>query len=296
MQKKVYIQGFQGSNHDMAVRAYFADEEIQIVPCLSFQELFENTIKEAAAYAMVAMENTLAGSLLPNYKLLRSSGLKVLGEYKMRISHNLLALEGQSINDICEVHSHPMALAQCEDFLMSHPHLVLVASEDTALSAKRISDQKQKGKAAIATALAAEMYQLSIIAERIESNPHNFTRFLLIGKNDQLLPFQMSADKASVAFLLPHETGSLSRVLSVLAFYGISLTRIQSLPVIGREWEYMFYADVTFSDYQRYLLSLDAIRPLTTQLEVLGEYASHEQFSAVGQSKLRIMSNGHKLY
>jgi len=288
MQLKVYIQGFPGSNHDMAVRAYFTDQSVQVVPCLTFQELFERTLNDTSAYAMVAMENTLAGSLLPNYKLLRSSGLKVLGEYKMRISHYLLALEGQSIDAIREVHSHPMALAQCEDFLLSHPHLVLVASEDTALSAKRISEQQQHGMAAIATTLAAEMYGLTIIASEIESNPHNFTRFLVLGKNNKQLPSQLSVDKASMAFLLPHETGSLSRVLSVLAFYGISLTKIQSLPVIGREWEYMFYADVTFSDYQRYLLSLDAIRPLTAQLEVLGEYASHEHFVAVNHPKYQV--------
>jgi prephenate dehydratase len=277
---QILIQGFEGSNHDLAAREYFGTDEIHVLPCMTFRELFDKLVDSPSLFGMVAMENTLAGSLLPNYNLMRKSGLRILGEHKMRISHQLLALPGQDIDDFTEVHSHPMALAQCEDFLLKHPHLKLIETEDTALSAKLIRQNNRKGIAAIASKLAGQLFDLEIMAENIESNPHNFTRFLLVGHTDQIraesLPLIENINKSSLVFSLPHESGSLSRVLSVLAFYGVSLTKIQSLPVIGKEWEYLFYIDLGYTDYHRYRQSLDAIRPLSIGLEVLGEYETHE--------------------
>jgi prephenate dehydratase len=272
--KKVLIQGIEGSNHDLAVREYFGGGHAEIIPCLSFRELFSQLMAGPQLLGMVAMENTLAGSLLPNYNLLQKSGLKIIGEHKMRISHHLMALPGQRIEKITEVHSHPMALAQCDDFLANHPNMRQVADDDTARSAKEIADQKIAGRAAIAGSLAASLFGLEILAADVESNAHNLTRFLLIGHKDD--DIAMPADKSSLAFTLPHKSGSLSQVLSVIAFYGINLTKIQSMPIVGREWEYLFYTDLTFDDFARYRQAMDAIRPLCQNLEVLGEYATHE--------------------
>lgn len=274
--KHVAIQGWPGANHDIAARAYFNDNPVNIVPCLTFRELFNKVIENPNLLGIVAIENTLAGSLLSNYTLLKESGLAVLGEHKLRIKHQLMALPGQTINDIKEVHSHPMALAQCEAFFQNYPKIKLIESEDTALSAKRIHDDKTEGVAAIASSLAAKHYELEIIAHDIETNKRNFTRFLIVGQPNKTrlseLIQENRINKSSLVFSLPHEEGSLSKVLTILAFYNINLSKIQSLPVIGKEWQYLFYIDVNFTDYQRYLQSLDAIRPLCRKLRVLGEY------------------------
>jgi prephenate dehydratase len=187
-----------------------------------------------------------------------------------------MALPGQTIDDIKEVHSHPMALAQCEAFFKDHPHIKLIESEDTALSAKNIDEQKLEGIAAIGPSLAANLYNLEFIEKGIETNKHNYTRFLIIGQEDQREKDQLleqdRINKSSMVFSLPHEEGSLSKVLTILAFYKINLTKIQSLPIVGVEWEYLFYIDVMYNDYERYLQSLDAIRPLCSKLRILGEY------------------------
>lgn len=273
--KQVLIQGIAGSNHHLAVGEYFGESKASIIPCQSFRELFSRLSADAGLLGMVAMENTLAGSLLPNYNLLQKSGLTIIGEHKMRISHHLMALPGQTIGNITEVHSHPMALAQCEDFLSNHPKIRQVADDDTAQSAKEIANHKITGRAAIAGSLAASLFGLEILAAHIESNAHNLTRFLLIGHHT-VADLAASADKSSLAFTLPHKAGSLSQVLSVIAFYGINLTKIQSMPIVGREWEYLFYTDLTFDAYARYRQALDAIRPLCQNLEVLGEYTTYE--------------------
>ena len=278
--KKVLIQGIEGSNHHLAALAYFNEETIEVEACNSFRELFARLDSSSEFVGLVAMENTLAGSLLGNYTLLRQSGKRVLGEYKMRISHQLLALPGQQVTDLQEVHSHPMALAQCEDFLLQHPFIRLVESEDTALSAKIIQQQQIKGRAAIASMLAGELFGLELMAENIETNPHNFTRFLVIG-NEDVPPLNLPEegrrlDKSSLVFSLPHESGSLSKILSMLSYFSLNLTKIQSLPVVGREWEYLFYVDFTFSDYALYNAALEAIKPFCQNLQVLGEYQTHE--------------------
>lgn len=276
--KTVAIQGVAGSFHDIAVRNFFKEQEIKLVPCDSFKELFAVIKKDNSIIGAVAIENTIAGSLLPNHTLLRESGFKIVGEYKLRIEHQLVAMPGQTIKDIEKVYSHPIALMQCEDFLVEHPHLEPVESEDTAASARLIAEKKIMGRAAICSRLAAEIYGLEVLAESIETNKRNYTRFLIIADSwlaDEMLK-NIKADKSSLVFSLPHEEGSLAKVLSILSYYHVNLTKIQSLPIIGREWEYMFYINLTFDNYMRYRQALDAIRPFTKDLQLLGEYKAFE--------------------
>lgn len=279
--RKVAIQGGYGANHEIAARGFFNDENLEIIPCLTFQDLFHTIKKDPSVYGIVAIENTLVGSLLPNYTMLKDSGLVIIGEYKLRIKHQLMALQGQSIEEIHEVRSHPMALAQCEQYFKQYPHIKLIESEDTALSAKDIKDNEEKGVAAIASKLAADLYQLEIIASGIETNKRNFTRFLVVSERSKIEVDELlengKINKASMVFSLPHSEGSLSKVLTIMAFYGINLSKVQSLPIVGQEWEYLFYVDVIFNDYTRYLQSLDAIRPLTHNLKILGEYEMGKQ-------------------
>jgi len=279
--KRVAIQGGPGCNHEIAARAYFDNEEIEVIPCLTFQELFDTLHNDRSIYGIVAIENTLAGSLLANYTFLRESELKIIGEYKLRIKHNLMALPGQTIDDIKEVQTHPMALAQTETFFKKHKDVKLIATEDTALSAKHIAENRLKGVAGIASELAAQLYNLEILKKGIETNKKNFTRFLIVTDHaktevDELLE-KGNINKSSIVFSLSHEEGSLSKILTILAFYNINLSKIQSLPIIGHEWEYMFYADLVFTNYTRYLQSLDAIRPLCSNLKIMGEYEKGRQ-------------------
>ena len=272
--KRVAIQGVYGAFHEIAARNYFVGEEIDIVPCDTFKDLFRAMKNDDDLLGIIAIENTIAGSLLQNHNLLRESGCLIIGEHKLRIEHQLAVLPGQKLEDIREVHSHPIALMQCEDFLEAHRQLQAVERDDTALSAKEIAENKLTGRAAICSRLAAEKYGLEIIAEGIETNKRNFTRFLIIANPD--LAYKMNRgmilNKSTLVFTLPHEAGSLSQVLSILSFYHMNLTKIQSLPILGREWEYQFYINLTFDDYERYRLSLDAIRPLTKEFLILGEY------------------------
>jgi len=278
---RIAIQGVLGSFHEIATRRYFENQDIEIVQCSTFNDLFDTLEFNKADVGMVAIENTVAGSIIPNYALLRNSGLRVMGEVYLRIEQNLVALPSQTIEDIKEIHSHPMAIQQCHDFLdpLRRNHVKLIDSEDTALSAKRIADNNLEGIAAISSDLAAEQYGLKILAPSIETNKRNYTRFLVIS-NETTYKFHTqdkTINKSSIHFKLPNEEGSLSRVLSVLAFYKINLSKIQSLPVVGKEWEYMFYADLVFTDYEKYRLSLDAIKPLTIDLTTIGEYEKAER-------------------
>jgi prephenate dehydratase len=272
--KQVAIQGFSGAFHEIAARQFFSGEEIEIVPCVTFRELFDRLKKDPAMLGIVAIENTIAGSLLQNHNLLRQSGCVVVGEHKLRISHNLSALPGQTLSDIAEVHSHPIALMQCEDFLDKLSGVRVVESDDTALSAREIAENGIKGRAAVCSTLAAEMYGLEILASEIETNKRNFTRFLIVAQPEMAATMiqGITLNKASLVFTLPHEEGSLAKVLSILSFYRVNLTKIQSLPIVGREWEYQFYISLTFDNYERYRQALDAVRPLLKDFQVLGEY------------------------
>lgn len=279
--KEVAIQGFEGSYHDIATRQFFKDEETELICCETFGEVFATLKSDSNVIALVAIENTIAGSLLHNYELLRESEVVIIGEQKLRIAHCICCLPDEDWNDLHEVHSHPVALAQCEAFLQRHPELKAVQADDTALSAKEIKEKQLRGHAAICSVHAANLYGMRILQENIETNKHNFTRFLVVAdrwKADELRAEGISqqTDKANIVLSLPHEEGSLSQILSIFTFYRINLTKIQSLPIIGREWEYMFYVDVTYNDYTRFRQSIDAVRPLTKELKILGEYKAFE--------------------
>ena len=272
--KRIAIQGFEGSFHDITAHKYFEDEQLQLVCCATFEEVFDNMKADPTMLGLTAIENTIAGSLLHNYELLRASGMSVVGEHKTHISHCLCCLESETIEDIREVHSHPVALMQCRDYLSRHQRMKLVEDDDTAGSARWIAENKIKGAAAICHAEAAKLYGLKILDNHIEDNKHNYTRFLVLSdprKADMLRAINQT-NKASLVFSLPHEEGSLSQVLSILSFYKMQLTKIQSLPIIGCEWEYMFYVDVTYDDIIKYRQAIDAITPLTRELTILGEY------------------------
>lgn len=263
-----------GSFHDIAAHQYFDTEQVELICCDTFEQVFDAMKKDSKLLALVAIENTIAGSLLHNYELLLDSGLQIVGEHKLRISHSIMCLPEEDWGCITEVNSHPVALMQCRDFLHRHPELKVVEKEDTAGSAKDISEQHLTGHAAICSKYAAPLYGMKVLEEEIETNKHNFTRFLVLSDPWQAESFSTPSlsNKASIVFTLPHSEGSLSQVLSIFTFYKINLTKIQSLPIIGREWEYMFYVDVTYNDYTRYRQSIDAMRPLTKQFRVLGEY------------------------
>ncbi len=277
--KKIAIQGEIGSFHDIAAHLYFENEQIELICCSTFEQVFEQTRQDNDTIGMVAIENTIAGSLLHNYELLTNSGVAIAGEHKLHISHCICCLPEDDWDTITEIHSHPVALMQCRRFLEQHPSMKLVEGEDTAGSAKMIAQQNRRGWAAICHAEAARLYGLKVLENHIEDNKHNFTRFLIVSRPedaDGLRPIA-EANKSSIVFSLPHEEGSLSSVLAILSFYHINLTKIQSLPIIGREWEYLFYVDVMYNEPTRFHQSIDAITPLTRDLRVLGEYKEGRQ-------------------
>lgn len=272
--KRIAIQGIKGSYHDMAAHYFFENEDIELICCSTFEEVFATVKDDSTVIGMAAIENTIAGSLLHNYELLRNSGLSIIGEHKLRISHSLLCLPEDDWDDLKEVNSHPVALMQCREFLVHHPRLKVVEADDTAGAAEAISREQLHGHAAICSKFAAPLYGMKVLEEGIETNKHNFTRFLVFCQPQRanLLRDIRKANKASLVFTLPHEQGALSQVLSILSFYKLNLTKIQSLPFVGKEWQYMFYVDLAFDDYTRYSQSIDAITPLTKELKILGEY------------------------
>ena len=220
--------------------------------------------------AIMAIENTVSGGLLPNFELLRKYDRKIKGEVFLRIKQNLMTLPGQKIEDLREVRSHYMAINQTRPYFADYPWIRLVEYADTATSARDIARDATPGVGAIASELAAEIYGLEIISESIETYKQNFTRFLIL--DDSLKVDKSRINKASMCFTLPHKPGSLTHVLTILSFYDMNLTRIQSLPIPGQEWQYFFYVDIKFEDYLRYEQALSAVKPLMTDLNILGEY------------------------
>jgi len=272
MQKKIVIQGGYGAFHEIAANYYFEGEDIEILPRNTFKDVMKSLKKNNADFGIMAIENSLAGSILPNYGLLQDSAMHIIGEIYLRIEQNLVVLPGQKIEQIHEVYSHPMAILQCQDFFDKYPHIRLIESIDTALSAKDIREKELAGIGAIASIAAAEKYQLEIIARGIETNKKNYTRFLIIGENNNHKTGSAVINKASIYFALAHKIGSLSKILSILSFYEINLTKIQSMPIIGQDWEYQFYVDVEIEDYSLYQKSLEAIKPFTSNFGIMGEY------------------------
>ncbi len=238
---KVAIQGIAGCFHDAAARKFFAErgiEAIETLPCNSFPELFDAMSADASLLGIVAIENTIAGALLANHELMRQSPVSIIGEYKMRISHVLCSLPGETLDSITEVNSHAMALMQCEHFLLRHPRMKMFEKFDTAGSAEEIASHKLAGHAAVCGELAADLYGLQILEKGIETNKRNFTRFLVLADSllaSELRPRPELLNKASIVFTLPHTRGALSKVLTILTFYDINLSKIQSMPILGRE-------------------------------------------------------------
>lgn len=273
--KEIAIQGIKGSFHDIAAHQLFPDEQLNMLCCDTFEDIFTLMRDDYSRLGLMAIENTIAGSLLHNYELLRESGMTIIAEHKLHIEHSIMCLPEDSWDTITEVNSHPVALMQCRGFLAQHPQIKVVEAADTAGSAELIARKKLRGHAAICHAGAAPLYGMKVLENSIEDNKHNFTRFLLLSDPwaaDRLRDVSKT-NKSSIVFALPHEEGSLSQVLSIFSFYKINLSKIQSLPIIGREWEYLFYVDVSYTDYVRYRQSIDAVRPLTRELKILGEYA-----------------------
>jgi len=277
--RRIAIQGRIGSFHDIAAHLYFEGEQVQIICCATFEEVYDQIRRDPTIIGLTAIENTIAGSLLHNYELLRDSGTTVVGEHKLHIRHCICCLPDDDWDTIDEIHSHPVALMQCRQFLAQHPQMKAVETEDTAGAAEEIMQHQLHGKAAICHAEAARLHGMKVLEDSIEDNKHNFTRFLVVcdpRKADFLRAIDQT-DKSSLVFSLPHEEGSLSKILTILSFYNINLTKIQSLPIIGHEWEYLFYVDVTYNNLTRYRQSIDAITPLTKELKILGEYRNGRQ-------------------
>lgn len=277
--KRIAIQGIEGSFHDIAAHRFFEGEEVELVCCNTFEEMFAHLKTDTDLLGLMAIENTIAGSLLHNYELLRDSGMTIVGEHKLRISHCIMCLPDEDWKDLTEVNSHPVALMQCRKFLSEHPILKAVETDDTAGAAADISRERRHGHAAICHRDAADIYGMKVLQEGIETNKHNFTRFLVLAHPEkaQTIRCTKHIDKASLVFTLPHEEGSLSAILSVLSFYKLNLTKIQSLPIIGQEWQYMFYIDLSFNDEKRYQQAVNAITPLTRELKQLGIYENGRQ-------------------
>ena len=284
MKRKVAIQGIGGCNHYIAAKLFFKNDEIETIDCDTFKELADHVVKDPSKLGIMAIENTIAGSLLQNYKILSDNRLVIVGEYKLRITHSLVAMPGVELRDIKEINTHPMAFMQCQDFLDKLPNVKLVEKEDTAGSAKWIKENNLADHAAICPAGAAELYGMNVLADGIETNKRNFTRFLVLANKDvaedvlkELSVEQENINKSSMMFTLPHTSGSLSKVLAVLSFYDMNLSMIQSMPIVGEEWRYQFYVNLLFTDYKRYRQAIDAILPLTKDFQILGEYMEGEQ-------------------
>ncbi len=273
--KRVAIQGYSGCFHEEAARTFYArfGETLSVVECDTFEDLYRCLGEGRADAAVMAIENTVSGGLIHNFELLRRHDRKIRGEVYLRITQNLMALPGQRLEEIKEVRTHYMAINQTRDFFEREcPWIKLTESEDTAGSAAQIAREKLPGVGAVASSVAAERYGLEILRESIETYKQNFTRFLVF--DDSLTVDPLRIDKSSICFTLPHKPGSLAHILTILSFYDMNLTRIQSLPIPGREWQYFFYADLTFDNYERYLQALTAVRPLIEDLTILGEYSS----------------------
>lgn len=273
--KSIAVQGVKGCFHEQAARMFYEKQGFatpEIVECSTFEDLYRSMELGKADAAVMAIENTVSGGLLPNFELLRKYDRRIKGEIFLRIQQNLMALPGQSLKDIKEVRTHYMAINQTREFFKGCPWIRLVESEDTAKSAAEVSLNGLAGVGAVASVLAADLYGLEILAESIETYKQNFTRFLVF--DDGLKVDRSDINKASMCFTLQHTPGSLAHVLTILSFYGMNLTRIQSLPIPGHEWQYFFYVDIKFDDYVRYEQALAAVRPLMEDLDVLGEYTA----------------------
>ena len=269
MKKNIGIQGIKGSFHHIVANNFFG-KEIDLAEFLSFEEMIYNLNKGKIDYAVMAIENSTAGSIIPNYALIDEYDINIVGEYYLQITHNLMALKGQSLEDIKEVQSHPMALLQCRDFFKNNSSITLVEEKDTAQIAKKIADNKLKGLGAIASELACKIYDLEIIKENIQTIKQNQTRFVIL---QNIRPSEnKNINKASLKFELDHKRGSLATILNVLSDCKLNLTKIQSMPKIQTPWRYSFFVDVTFDNMEHYFKAKSIIEIMAKEFKVLGEY------------------------
>ncbi len=270
MKKRIAIQGAEGSNHHKVARDFYG-EDVSLKECLSFDVLVDSLLDTTCDKGIMAIENTIAGSIIPNYALIDANNLHISGEEYLNIHHHLMALPGQQISEIKEVCSHPMALLQCKEFFKKYPHIKLVEDVDTAEVAKRIAKDQLKGVAAIAPKLAAEIFGLEVIEDEIQTMKENATRFVIV-QTQQPNNGIDQIDKASFKFQLDHKRGSLAAILNVLSDCKMNLTKIQSLPVIETPWKYSFFVDVTFEDYNDYKKASAILGIMAEEFKVLGAY------------------------
>lgn len=270
---KIAVQGETGCFHEVAARHYFRNENIEILPCSSFDLTIGAVTNGLTDFAIMAIENARSGSILYNYTLIRESGMKIVGEIKLRIKQNLMALPGQKISDLKQIRSHPIALAQCMNFLNNYPEITLVETDDTAGSARLISENHLRKIAAIASKNAAQIYGLEILAEGIETYKKNYTRFLVIGSEEKV---NIAGDKVSICFATGHKPGSLAAVLVKLAEMNINLSKIQSVPRLNGDWEYMFYTDLELPEGADIEKTRAVLEEITSNLEILGVYTKDD--------------------
>ncbi|MBL7885495.1 MAG: prephenate dehydratase [Flavobacterium sp.] len=275
MKEKVAIQGIKGSFHHQVALEYF-QENIAIDECLSFEAVVDSLLNNQSQFAVMAIENSIAGSIIPNYALIDKNNLHIIGEYYLDIIQNLMVLNGQKLDEIHEVHSHPMALLQCMDFLKKQSHIKLVEDKDTAETARRIHQNQLKGIAAIGSKVAAKLYDLSIVAPEIQTVNNNKTRFFIISQQPNLLAKEL-INKASLKFELEDTPGSLAAVLNVMTNCKLNLTKIQSMPIIETPFQYSFFVDVVFEKYKHYEKAVKILELMTSHFKVLGEYNNRLQ-------------------
>lgn len=275
MIKTVAIQGIKGSFHHIVSQNYF-ETPVSILPFMSFDNTVGSVLKNESDAAIMAIENSIAGSIIPNYALIDTHNLHIVGEHYLDIQHNLMALPDQSIQDIKEVYSHPMALLQCKAFFKQYPHIKLIEDKDTAEVAERIHNKQLKQVGAIASTLAAKIFKLDILAESIQTIKHNETRFVIVKQNnDEVLETEIN--KASIKFELDHKRGSLATILNVMSDCKLNLTKIQSLPIIETPWKYAFFVDVTFQDFQDFKKAKSIMDIMATSFKVIGQYKNAKQ-------------------
>ncbi len=272
MNTKIAIQGIKGSFHHQVAQKYFG-LNIDVDECLSFEELVDSLLKNKSSQAVMAIENSIAGAIIPNYALIDKNNLEIIGEYYLDIHQNLMAIKGQKIDDILEVHSHPMALLQCMEFLKKYPNIKLVEDKDTAETARRIHQKQIKGIAAIASKTASQLYDLEILAPEIQTVNNNMTRFVIVSKT-KIENVNANINKASLKFELDHKRGSLAAILNVMSDCKLNLTKIQSLPKIETPWKYSFFVDVTFEHNNDFQKAKSIIEIMAEYFKVLGEYES----------------------
>ncbi len=266
---KIAIQGVPGSfHHQVALRNF--GEESEILPFMTFEQVAKKVAQREVDFGVMAIENSIAGAILPNYELIDRYDLTIRDEYYLPIAHQLMALPGQNLNDIKEVRSHPMALLQCKRFFENHSHILQNDDVDTAAVAKRIAEDKTKGLAAIASEIAAEIYGLEILAKNIQTIRDNFTRFIILQKGKALQ--QQIPNKASFKVTIKNQQGGLAKLLAMISDKGLNLSKIQSIPVIEKPWEYAFFIDAEFGDYSQFKEAMGLIEKDFGQVKIFGEY------------------------